>query len=517
MIVITSCNDNPDYCEFKDLIHYNWTKNGYNIEIVDARNPPVGVASSVYAKCMRMITASYKPDDTVCMLVDIDDFVVDFDWVNNCFKNYKPDKIVANLGTDIYENGENKNCKTTPKFPLPYCVADAKTFRRIVNPDNLTLDLLLESLMTIDNPIDGKECIKNTFNNFSDESLLRYLIHNNFPESLVPNPPEFMSRNIDGHHGRKGQIVCHYTGKDNNNMPNRQILRPFDITSPGIIDIVLPRPLSVCSGQISHMLDYLGYAWKNVQGPPVLFVLTRRGFFSEVLALCNTIWFCERYNRKLYVKTDIFSYGDIRNYLNIPSSVSFIDDCPRAYKLVVAPWVTNNPEHTEAFHMICNLPKSFDSMRSISQTIFSKLPEPGIELPPIYDCIHVRRGDKVHDKYKQSDWHHINEYISKLPNDDTPIFVMTDDYSVVQETDNKNIFYVVKPNEHGFHDEWFCRTISKTEYKTQDTNRLLQELNIARNSRNFVGTYTSNVGRVIKLLHHDPTKCISLDEEWKWV
>ena len=129
------------------------------------------IDSGVQSKTTRLYLSTLYNEE-VCTFVDIDQYLLDFDWFFNKIKfAFENKKFVA-----IGENGYNQT-NDEGKWPMPYNTAPSNIFKKIVNYNNYS-DYIswFNSFKLIKDPIDNKECVLNQFSNYSDESLLRYLM-----------------------------------------------------------------------------------------------------------------------------------------------------------------------------------------------------------------------------------------------------------------------------------------------------------------------------------------------------
>lgn len=187
--IITSTNDIEKYRNFWPSISKHW-ENYYNIKpvlgfitnrkeddkIIERMrgygeikifNEIEGVPSPNQAKVTRMWLASEYGDE-LCMIVDIDMYLLNKNLIDNCLKRLTDENIIA-VGANAYFNSPSAG-----KFPMCYTIGYGKSFKKIVNPENLDYYDLLDTWC--ETVIDGKENIKLPPMNFSDESLLRVLI-----------------------------------------------------------------------------------------------------------------------------------------------------------------------------------------------------------------------------------------------------------------------------------------------------------------------------------------------------
>ncbi|HBW86063.1 MAG TPA: hypothetical protein DEF82_04785 [Crocinitomicaceae bacterium] len=120
------------------------------------------------AKLARFIVAS-KMNDEVCMIEDMDTVPLQSKFVVEKLSVRNPNKILA-VGHEVYE-------KDHPgKFPVSNITAKGNDFKKLFNPYGLNDKSLLESFVGL-KMLDDKENIANQPSQFSDESLIRGLIH----------------------------------------------------------------------------------------------------------------------------------------------------------------------------------------------------------------------------------------------------------------------------------------------------------------------------------------------------
>jgi hypothetical protein len=119
-----------------------------------------------------------------------------------------------------------------------------------------------------------------------------------------------------------------------------------------------------------------------------------------------------------------------------------------------------------------------------------------------YFTIHVRRGDKWHEAKATE----LRDYMAKVDAVNhrqlRKCFVMTDDYGVVTELRREyselDIVSLCDASERGHVQEKF--NMQPAEIRRDNTLRMLAELTIAKHGTFFVGTFSSNVGRLVALL-----------------
>ena len=130
-----------------------------------------------------------------------------------------------------------------------------------------------------------------------------------------------------------------------------------------------------------------------------------------------------------------------------------------------------------------------------------------------YITAHIRRGDKItsgEDRY-----YDLGEYVSVIRRIAGPVrtlFVMSDDIRVLQSVQREmpeyNVLYNPEHSQQGYSQDEF-ENFARSEVR-QTTDTLIAELEIARCSAAFVGTYGSNVFRLVEYLRGN--RCIDISD-----
>lgn len=118
-----------------------------------------------------------------------------------------------------------------------------------------------------------------------------------------------------------------------------------------------------------------------------------------------------------------------------------------------------------------------------------------LDLPKNYSCFHIRRGDKLITEAKKFDF---SSYLAKAKELDN-IFIMSDDYTTLEEAKsfisnnnlNYKIFSLTKNSQRG-------NVEKKGRFSEEDIIQFFAEIEIAKSSKKFVGTFSSNIYRYIK-------------------
>jgi len=134
-----------------------------------------------------------------------------------------------------------------------------------------------------------------------------------------------------------------------------------------------------------------------------------------------------------------------------------------------------------------------------------------------YIGVHIRRGDKIRSKEMLNI--QIERYASEIKkhiNISNNIYVATDDIRVIKELSallgvGYKVFYNKFNTISGFDETKFNK--KSKEQKFHETKMALLDVEILSKSSYFIGTFSSNLSRIIPCLM-DPIKCTSLDVEW---
>ena len=142
----------------------------------------------------------------------------------------------------------------------------------------------------------------------------------------------------------------------------------------------------------------------------------------------------------------------------------------------------------------------------------------GLRLPNDYIGVHIRRGDKITSKEMQEI--RLDKYINAIithKDISSNVYIATDDISIINIIKEKllscgfNIFYNILNKSTGFIEADFNNT-SKQE-RQEETLNVLLDMEVLIHSKFFIGTYTSNLSRVVPFFL-GLNKCISLDNDW---
>ena len=141
-----------------------------------------------------------------------------------------------------------------------------------------------------------------------------------------------------------------------------------------------------------------------------------------------------------------------------------------------------------------------------------------LNLPDKYSSIHVRRGDKVSGKFKESEIIGEEKYIKHLniKCNNLNLFVMSDDFLVLSKINKILTKSSVTPNIYSFLNETDVghdtdKNIKESfEYTEEYIVKLFTEIEIAKKSEYFIGSRKSNIFQYIESCCEEYTKCISV-------
>jgi hypothetical protein len=266
----------------------------------------------------------------------------------------------------------------------------------------------------------------------------------------------------------------------------------------------------------------------------VKFALTNRGFYSEINNLINAYIYAAQNGLDFSVDASISKLYFSKGFHYYFEPLVINNNVHQSDELIM------KGVHCSNFRMMrseCkNIP--FEVKREITEKIIkytfhvqnkiNKIID-SLKLPDRYNVIQIRRGDKVNEKlawtsergFGESKRYEFDEYISRIDKGEVrDTFVMTDDYKVINEANEYvesnsldiKLYTLCEMTSDGH--STIMRYKDENYYTENEVINLLAECEIARNSRFFVGTFSSNIGRYIKLTHKNPQNCISMDSSW---
>lgn len=197
--VIVSSDDSPFFLNFWPIVCQSWKKHfgiTPTLAFVSSRNDDdnlvkrlrahgdVVVVPELFdipranqAKVARFLVASMFSDQ-VCTIEDIDTIPLEQMYIESRLSRRPKNKILA-VGREVLENTPHHG-----KFPISHITAEGSKFKELFNPKSLSYIEAVRSFIGT-RVFDHKEDIMNDPGSFSDESLVRALIHaNNLQDSI---------------------------------------------------------------------------------------------------------------------------------------------------------------------------------------------------------------------------------------------------------------------------------------------------------------------------------------------
>ena len=202
--VILSVDDNRAYYDHLPLVATAWRKffpgvkiklaflsdgtdkktfESFADEVVIFPTVP-GVPTANAAKMLRWILAS-EQGDKVSLIHDIDTVPLQSKYWIDLMKDYVPGKLLT-VGADVYRGTPHDG-----KVPASSTTGSGHIFKKLFNPSGVGYYELFHSWVM--NTFDEKENVMNHKTMFSDESLIRALIHKN----LSPGDVIYRDRRIN--------------------------------------------------------------------------------------------------------------------------------------------------------------------------------------------------------------------------------------------------------------------------------------------------------------------------------
>lgn len=281
----------------------------------------------------------------------------------------------------------------------------------------------------------------------------------------------------------------------------------------------------------------------------VIYNLTRRGFYSEIMNLCLAKIYCDFKNYKLIVNSrnwnarqndglsDYFIPYFIESH-NYYTSQYFVEGKMKRFKIkqiikhkicflhelslinnsiykkilhiggynikynddiwndMRSSQFINSFDNTTWINMYSNLLKHFYQYnKQLNALIKTRINE--IILPAKYIGVHIRKGDKIKEHDIQN------------------IYIATDDISIIPQIKKLlptyNIFYNHSVSQTGFCEKEFNKK-TKNE-KVNDVINVLIDVEILKSANYFIGTFSSNLSQIIPcFIKLD--KCTSIDIDW---
>jgi len=252
-----------------------------------------------------------------------------------------------------------------------------------------------------------------------------------------------------------------------------------------------------------------------------VYKLTTRGLCSllnSVLGLCEEQLLGDK--KTIYIDSSGSPYFKTINFFDIFKTNEVIINSVTGDEILIS------EKHAKKF-AIKGYQPSIKSIFNYTPEFHKEIESVVLELnlPKSFACFHIRRGDKVGEKLyewtektgrTESKRFEFCDYLKHCKNIET-IFIMTDDYRCIQEAREyinnnnlpHNILYLTQESQDG-HSETL-NIQNDRRYSKQELVQFFAEIEIAKQSHQFIGTESSNIFRYIKNQCVKDVKFISLD------
>jgi len=264
-----------------------------------------------------------------------------------------------------------------------------------------------------------------------------------------------------------------------------------------------------------------------------------RGFGSEINNLISASIFCKEHELSCVVEDEAWNSGQLHSYLQ--AEPLMLRRCPhsthgRCRQLDVR---RNKRVATPGWFAVCKHAKkvSFAEKAKVTRQVWRYTSDTAnridllneeFDLPTSYVAVHVRCGDKVAGKRKESvsvtTADYAKEALSHLGRNCSVIAVCTDDLSAAEEFGEAvrklrpmaDVRWRSRKDipEELRHGHWQADyNALRVEDRVGMTQEFLADVEVLRGASVTICTYSSNVGRLVALLRDGPT--VSMDQaEW---
>lgn len=144
-----------------------------------------------------------------------------------------------------------------------------------------------------------------------------------------------------------------------------------------------------------------------------------------------------------------------------------------------------------------------------------------LSLPPEYKCFHIRRGDKVGERlYRwaesqglkgESKKYNFEDYLERSDQSIKTIFIMSDDYASIIESQQHGLKVKTLTTADQAGHSTDTDIDNHRHYGEKELVQFFSEIEIVKQSQQFIGTESSNIFRYIENQCERDVECISLD------
>ena len=177
----------------------------------------------------------------------------------------------------------------------------------------------------------------------------------------------------------------------------------------------------------------------------------------------------------------------------------------------------NNVLGKDAFALLSEAYKNIYILNPETRKLLDNAKQ-ALSLPDKYIGVHIRRGDKITSEEMKAI--HNDKYINEILKHSElckTIYIATDDVSIIDEfitilePNGIKVYYNKFNNSKGYDLVKFNKAEKNT--RREEAINVLLDMDILIHSTFFIGTYTSNLSRVVPF-YLGQENCVSLDNEW---
>ena len=257
-----------------------------------------------------------------------------------------------------------------------------------------------------------------------------------------------------------------------------------------------------------------------------IFKLTTRGLCSELNSLLGFYESIIDEECKVFIDGSTSQYfKEVSIYDVFDFPFNFVKEAPGEATMVSS----NKWRKAACRNYKCSLSSQvcldfFTLNRSFQDTIDSTVAS--LKLPDDYNCLFIRRGDKVGEAlYRwtertgrtESKRYEFHNYLQRVNNDTKVIFIFTDDYRSVTEAEeyikvnklNHKIITLTLKDDIGHSTD--ADLDNNKVHTNDDLIKFFAKIAVAKKSKEFIGTESSNIFRYIRSTITDKVELKSLD------
>jgi len=252
-----------------------------------------------------------------------------------------------------------------------------------------------------------------------------------------------------------------------------------------------------------------------------IYKLTKRGLCSEFNSLLGFYENVMHEDCQVFIdasNSQYFKSVSIRDVFKFPS---FFVDSPCNNSTVISgnKWRKSATRRHKTKLTVQQVNEFFSYTDSFKQKLNENITK--LSLPPKYKCFHIRRGDKVGERlYKwaekqgrkgESKKYNIKNYLEKSDKSIKTIFIMSDDYASIIEAQQHGLKVKTLTTADQTGHSTDMDIDNHRHYGEKELVQFFSEIEIVKQSQQFIGTESSNVFRYIKNQCLKDIEFISLD------